>query len=66
VNFLYFPTWYRGLDCEANGSINIGQGTDLSTTIFKIALNIIGIVAVIMITLTLKVDKGCSPCQLVG
>jgi hypothetical protein len=43
VNFLYFPTWYRGLDCEADGSIKIGQGTDLSTTIFTIALNIIDI-----------------------
>jgi hypothetical protein len=43
VNFLYFPTWYRGLECDADGNINIGQGTDLSTTIFKIALNIIDI-----------------------
>jgi len=43
ANFLYFPTWYRGLDCDADGNINIGQGTDPSKSIFTIALNIIDI-----------------------
>jgi hypothetical protein len=43
VNFLSFPTWYRGLECDASGSINIGEGTDPSKTVFTIALNVLDI-----------------------
>jgi hypothetical protein len=47
ASFLFFPTWYRGLDCDAdangNISINIGQGSDPAKTIFTIALNVVDI-----------------------
>ena len=45
TNFLAFPTWYRGLKCDANNDgISIAQGQDLSAIIFTIALNVIDII----------------------
>jgi hypothetical protein len=60
VNFLSFPTWYRGLDCETTVGdgqhINIAKDSSVSTIIFTVALNILdmalritGIVAVFYI-----------------
>jgi hypothetical protein len=46
VDFLSFPTWYRGLDCDADGSINIGGGgsQEVGEIVFIIALNVVDII----------------------
>jgi hypothetical protein len=42
INFLAFPTWYRGLECDTNGNIDI-QGGEVGPIVFTIALNILDI-----------------------
>lgn len=42
TNLLSFPTWYRGLSCNAAGEIDIAGG-EPATIVFTIALNVIDI-----------------------
>lgn len=39
-NFFGFPTWYRGLNCSADGAIEIKGEQTLNTVAFKVGLNI--------------------------
>ena len=41
-DFLSFPRWHRGLECDADGSIRI-EGGEIGDIVFKIALNIVDI-----------------------
>jgi hypothetical protein len=42
TSFLNFPRWHRGLDCDANGSIDI-DGGEVGPIVFTIALNVLDI-----------------------
>jgi hypothetical protein len=43
-NFLAFPAWYRGLDCDASsGNINLAADQEVGQIVFTIALNIVDI-----------------------
>lgn len=43
ANFLSFPTWHRGLPCDANGRVDL-QGQQIGNIVIIVALNIIDIV----------------------